>query len=104
MIKLKYCIFFAISISILSLILSIGGLIKNVNVGRYQVFDCDSFVYIIDTKTSRLFIRSLFPEEGKAICFDFGTLDKPLYEDNVFNLKPRDGFVPDKPQGDSLIR
>jgi len=100
MIKVKYFIFFAISISILSLIVSIFVFTKNNNVGRYQVFNCEGFVYIIDTKTSRLFIRTLFPHEGKGISLDFGTLDKPLYENNVFNLQTRDSFVPDKPQGD----
>ncbi len=116
---MKYFIFSAISISILSLILSVLVFTQINNVGRYQVFDSKGFVYIIDTKTSRLFIRSLFPCGGRVICYDFGTLDKPLYEDIVFNLQPsewedipaptvlyeenvrnlqsRDSFVPDKP-------
>lgn len=96
MIKLKYLVFFAVTVSILSLILSVLVFTQNSNVGRYQVFDSNSFVYIIDTKTSRLFIRSLLPCGGRVICYDFGTLDKPLYEDIVFNLQPKIDFVPDK--------
>jgi len=68
--------------------------IQSREVGRYQFFVKDnnvySYVYVLDTKTSRLFLRSIFdmdmkagrlfrhlPEE-KAICLDLGTVNHPL--------------------------
>jgi len=66
---------------------------KSEEVGRYQFFVKDNkayaYVYVLDTKTSRIFLRSIFDlktgrifretfSESKIICLDFGTVNQPL--------------------------
>ncbi len=98
MIKLRYWMVSAITVSILSLILSVVGLTKCNGAGRYFVFKQDGvLVYMIDTKTSHLFIRSINPE-GKAICVDLGDLDRPQFVKNIIDLQPMNGPVSDKGQ------
>jgi len=68
--------FLIISVSILSLVLSIISLAKENHAGRYQVFYHENLItYIIDTKTSQLFMRCMGPE--KTMCYNLGTLEKP---------------------------
>lgn len=66
---------------------------KSEEVGRYQFFVKDNnafaYVYVLDTKTSRLFLRSIFDtktrrlvrqgfSKGENIFWDFGTVNQPL--------------------------
>jgi hypothetical protein len=78
----EYLILLAVAISILSLILSIVGFIRQDNAGRYQTFgwnDRDSASRVFDTKTSRLFMRD-FSDDGKLMSIDLGTVDQPVFE------------------------
>ena len=60
---------------------------KSEEVGRYQFFAEHPFVYIFDTKTSRLFLRKISDEKrvlagqdfpkGENICLDLGTVNEP---------------------------
>ncbi len=102
MIKLRYLMVSAIVISILSLIMSIVGLTKRNDAGRYYVFKQSEdgiLVYVIDTKTSHLFMRSINPQ-GKAMYADLGTLDKPQFVKTIVDLQPRNSPVADKAQSD----
>ena len=76
MTKLRHYMLLIISISILSLVLSIISLANENHVGRYQVYTHGgSATYIINTETSRLFLRIESAE--KAIYHDLGTIEKP---------------------------
>lgn len=96
MIKLKHTeryILLVIVILILSLIFSIISLMCGNDAGRYQSFVMEnSDVYIFDTKTSRLFLRGFV--EGKVMCVDLGTVDRPLLrlKSNVIQIG---SFIPD---------
>lgn len=86
---------------------------KSEGVGRYQFFVKDNNVfadvYIFDTKTSRLFLRTVVDREtkrflrenrtkGETFCLDFGTVNQPLIPFIPDNPTPRRGFIPDKVQ------
>jgi len=75
--KLRHYMLIIISVSILSLLLSIISLAKEDHAGRYQVFHHGgSLTYLIDTKTSRLFLRNTIG--NKSMSIDFGTIEQPL--------------------------
>jgi len=80
MIKPKHTeryILLAIVILILSLTFSIISLMSGNDAGRYQSFVMeDANVYTFDTKTGRLFLRGIV--EGEVVCYDLGTMDRPL--------------------------
>jgi len=85
---------------------------KSEEIGRYQFFVKDNnafaYVYILDTKTSRLFLRSIFDTKtrrlvrhfpkGENICLDFGTVNQPLIPFVPDNPVPGVSFIPDKVQ------
>ena len=85
---------------------------KSEEVGRYQFFVKDNnvfaYVYVLDTKTSRLFLRNIYDAEarelfrhspkGENIFWDFGTVNQPLIPFVPDNPTPRRGFIPDKVQ------
>lgn len=103
--KTVYYILLAIGISILSLTLSIINLIKKDHVGRYRSFGWEdsTCMYVLDTQTSRLFLRGLV--QGKFVCLDLGTVEQPLARLRTNDVVgPQEGhtFIPDKPQPGSL--
>ena len=70
--------FIIIGVSILSLVLSIISLTKENPVGRYQLLSSgDSPIYIIDTKTSQVFVRYEIDSEGNAGYHNLGTIEQP---------------------------
>ena len=85
---------------------------KSEEVGRYQFFVKDNnafaYVYVLDTKTSRLFLRSIYDvkarqlfrhfPKGENIFWDFGTVNQPLIPFVPDNPVPGVSFIPDKVQ------
>ncbi len=85
---------------------------KSEEAGRYQFFVKDNnvfaYVYVLDTKTSRLFLRNIYDAEarelfrhspkGENIFWDFGTVNQPLIPFIPDNPVPGGSFILDKVQ------
>ena len=103
--QLRYYILLVIVLSFLFLALYIVS--QRQKVGRYQFFVNDGgFIYILDTKTSRIFLRrsdrnmvDLISASNieKTVCLDLGTVKKPVstMANNTIAQVPR-VFVPDE--------
>ena len=70
----------------------------NSDTGRYQALIKNDNIFIIDTKTSRLYLRTL--SKSGFVSIDLGTVEQPVIKstgNQSFTSQRKSGFIPDKP-------